>query len=414
MSRRATSTSQLDLFAHVAEAYLNTNGETLHNDALYCHVATSAGLTPSELTAKVPIGRAGVMRSPIQRKIRWHQQSLKALGVIEHVPGQRGLWRLTHPLREGLNRAQPDVKVVAFSTDLGVAIWGSCFDVFPRLQEAIMLCVTSPPYPLREPRAYGNPSDQEYVDFICRALEPIIDQLAPGGSLAINLSNDIFLRRSPGRSLYRERLVLALCERFGLVKMDELIWHNPSKPPGPVQWASKRRVQLNTAWEPIYWFTNDPLRVKADNRRVLEAHTERHLKLITRGGEQRHAEFGDGAYRIKPGDYSKVTAGRIPRNVLTRGHTCPDNLRYRADARELEAPLHGAAQPLSIPDFLIRFLTEPGDLVVDPFGGTLKSGRAAESLGRRWLVTEWVLEYIRAAAVRFRDCTGFCGTPGFG
>jgi site-specific DNA-methyltransferase (cytosine-N4-specific) len=69
--------------------------------------------------------------------------------------------------------------------------------------------------------------------------------------------------------------------------------------------------------------------------------------------------------------------------------------------------VHGAIQPLSIPDFLIRFLTQEDDLVVDPFGGTLKTGIAAERLGRRWLVVEKILDYVRASAERFRGFEGF-------
>jgi site-specific DNA-methyltransferase (cytosine-N4-specific) len=66
--------------------------------------------------------------------------------------------------------------------------------------------------------------------------------------------------------------------------------------------------------------------------------------------------------------------------------------------------------PLSIPDFLVRFLSDVGDLVVDPFGGRITTGMAAERNGRRWLVAERVLDYVRAGGERFRDCDGF-GMP---
>jgi site-specific DNA-methyltransferase (cytosine-N4-specific) len=69
-------------------------------------------------------------------------------------------------------------------------------------------------------------------------------------------------------------------------------------------------------------------------------------------------------------------------------------------------------QPTTIPDFFIRFLTQPGELVVDLFGGTIRTGLAAERLGRRWLVTEWILQYIRGAAEFFREARGFWLNPG--
>lgn len=53
---------------------------------------------------------------------------------------------------------------------------------------------------------------------------------------------------------------------------------------------------------------------------MLEPHTERHLKLMSQGGENREAVYGDGAYRIRKGSFGNVTAGRIPRNILQAGH----------------------------------------------------------------------------------------------
>ena len=54
-----------------------------------------------------------------------------------------------------------------------------------------------------------------------------------------------------------------------------------------------------------------------------------------------------------------------------------------------------------LPEFFQRFLTEPGDLVVDPFAGSNTTGAVAESLGRRWLGLELDEEYLRVSALRF-------------
>ena len=364
--------------------------------------------SPRGDTARVaPVGEAGRRHNLGKRAVRWTQQTLKGMGLVERSAA-RGVWQLTQRTRRGLHEAAPGVKLVAFSTSLGVAVWGACESVLAGLDQPITLAVTSPPYPLAKQRAYGNPADETaYIDFLCRALEPVVAHLAPGGSICLNLPNDIFVPGLPSRSLYLERLMLALRDRFHLQLMDRLVWSNPSRPPGPMQWASKTRQQLNAGYEFIYWLTNDPSRVPADNRRVLEAHTQRHLALMAAGGEQREEVYGDGAYRLRPGSYANVTPGKIPKNVLTRGHRCADTLRYRADAKALGLPPHGAIQPISIPDFLIRFLSQEGDLVIDPFGGTVKTGMAAERLGRRWLVVEKMLDYLRASAERFRGCEGF-------
>lgn len=403
--------AQLNLFPEVAEAFLSS-GRALSNEALYGAVARAANLSTEQLNDRRPVGKSATPRSLVKREIRWHQQTLKALGIIERV--DRGLWQLAERIenKDGdLQRILPGVKLVAFSTALGVALWARSEDVFRGLGEPIHLCVTSTPYPLRTARAYGNPTAEEYPDFICRALEPIVENLAPGGSIVLNVSNDIFEEQSPARSLYVERMLIALNERLGLQLMDRLPWVNYSKPPGPTYWTCRQRIHLSAAYEPVFWLTNDPSRVKADNRRVLEAHTKAQQALMAAGGEGRTAQYGNGAYRLRPHSFGRVTEGKIPRNVISRGHRCKDTQAYRRAASAANLPLHGAMFPTAIPEFFIKWLSEPGDLVVDLFGGTAKSGLPAERLGRRWLVTEWMREYLAGGSFLFRDCAGYREGP---
>lgn len=398
---------QLDLFKPLMAAY--AGGQAVSNESLYRSLSSAQGLPEAHWQKRVPIGRSGELHSPERRKVRWWQQDLKKLGLLERVPGQRGVWRATAKGQEDqeLTPAPPRMVLVGFSTDLGLALWGSFEDVFRRIDEPIHLFLSSTPYPLANPRAYGNPTQERYSDFICSMLEPIVKNLVPGSSVCLNVSNDIFLKGSPARSLYRERLVIALHERLGLFKMDEFIWHDKSKAPGPIAWASKERYQLNTAWEPVYWFTNDPSRVFADNRRVLQPHSEKQLKLIALGGEQRTASYGDGANRLKPGAFGKPTAGTIPRNVFEIVHRCPTQTTLRKELKAQGLPMHGATMPLRLAKFLVEYLTEKGNLVVDGCFGWGTTGLASELTGRRWLASERMLQYVQGSAYRFRDAPGF-------
>ncbi|HEX28813.1 TPA: site-specific DNA-methyltransferase, partial [Candidatus Poribacteria bacterium] len=54
-----------------------------------------------------------------------------------------------------------------------------------------------------------------------------------------------------------------------------------------------------------------------------------------------------------------------------------------------------------IPEFFIKFLTDPNDLVVDPFAGSNVTGEVAERLRRYWLAFEIVEEYLEASKFRF-------------
>ncbi|WP_409286716.1 DNA methyltransferase [Pseudomonas guariconensis] len=408
---RSTAPGQGELFgaAEITAIYESRPDAPLDNATLYKLVAKRAGLDESALNSRVPVGKSGQRHSLERRAIRWTQQDLRRAGVLERVPGARGIWRLTEEARRGLSMAKPGVKVLGFRTDLGVAIFGGSEHIFRNLDVQPISIICSPPYPLAKPRAYGNPSQNEIVKFIMDTLEPLIERMPDSGSLALNLSQDIFLPGSAARSTYIERLTIAL-EDAGLALMDRIVWKS-NKPPGPIRYASITRQTLNVAYEPILIWAKCPARFKGDNRRVLEPHTDRHLALIAAGGETRTVSYGDGAYQLRPGAYGTPTEGRIPKNVLERGLRCAYGNQYRAAAERLGLPVHGAAQPYSVAEFLIRYLTEEGDLVVDPWAGRSMTGLAAEMLNRTWICGERSLEYIRGGAELFRDQPGFYLNP---
>lgn len=396
---------QIDLFEHVACAYAQPVSGRLTNDELYRMAAGRAGMEMAVLNERTPIGRTGTERSTVKRAIRWHQQTLRRLGLITRVDGARGVWELTEAGRSRLRKVQDGVGVLGFSTDLGIAIWSNCTRVFSRWDEPIFLALTSPPYPLRQPRAYGNPSADDYVDFICHVVEPIVGNLVRGGNVVLSLG-DVFEQGSPAKSTYIEELTIALRKRLGLHLMNRIVWQS-NKPPGPVQWASKKRMQFNEGYEFCLWFCNDPLHCIADNQRVLEPHSESHKKLIARGGEQRAAVNGDGAYRLRQGSFGRPTDGRIPRNIFHVSNNCASQRAYKRRARELGLAPHAAAMPLKLARQLVRFLTDVGQLVVDPLAGSMTTPLACEMEGRRWAATEVVYDYVRGGAERFVDCAGF-------
>lgn len=383
--------------------YAGARALSVDQEDLYAAEARRQGVPQESLRDRTPVGKSRAAHSVRTRQIRWWQQDLKAKGWLERVPHTRGRWRLTEPARKALTPQEAGRVMLGVSTELGVALWANAEDVFDRLDQPITLILTSPPYALARPRAYGNVRQEDYVEWLVEALSPLVRRLRPGGTLALNVSNDIFEAGSPARSLYRERLVIALCETLGLHKWDEFIWHNPCKAPGPLQWASRTQQQLNVAWEPVYIFTNNPRLCVASNRRVLQQHTERHLQFMSRGGETRDSVFSDGAYRVRPGAYSRVTPGRIARNLQTIPHRGNDPVlqRARKQAAEMGLPVHGAPMPLALADFMVRYLSEEGDLVVDPFGGWGTTGFAAEKHGRRWISTEKHLEYVQGTSLRF-------------
>ena len=62
---------------------------------------------------------------------------------------------------------------------------------------------------------------------------------------------------------------------------------------------------------------------------------------------------------------------------------------------------HPARFPAKLPEFFIRFLTDPGDTVLDIFAGSNTTGMVAEAEGRHWLAFEERADYLAASAFRF-------------
>jgi site-specific DNA-methyltransferase (cytosine-N4-specific) len=402
--------AMLGVAGAVQSAYVGAGDRPLSNKQVYQAVAKQLELDLRAFETPSPGGQNAF--SVPARTVRWVQQTLKVRGLLERTEGERGVWRLTPKGKFRLRHVESGQVLVAFHTRLGVALLADCRAGFAALGEPISLVLTSPPYPIaHDSRGYRSPRLNDYVGFLTGALEPIVGMLVAGGSIALNLSNDIFEPGTPARSLYLEYLTIALHERLGLSLTDRLVWHNPTKPPGPVAWASLKRYQLNVGYEPVLLFTNDPLRWIADNRRVLEPHSPRHLKLIGRGGEPSAGEFADGAYRRPPGAFAGATAGRIPKNVITLAHGCKSQRQYKAACRAAGLRPHGAPYPLALASFLISYLSEEGSLVADPFAGSQTTALAAERLNRRWVTTELVADYVRGGAYRFSPDDGLWVNP---
>ena len=76
---------------------------------------------------------------------------------------------------------------------------------------------------------------------------------------------------------------------------------------------------------------------------------------------------------------------------------------YTKRCKEEGIKIHPARFPALLAKFFIKLLTDPNDLVVDPFAGSLTAGAVAEQLDRRWIAGEAVEEYIKAGRFRFED-----------
>jgi site-specific DNA-methyltransferase (cytosine-N4-specific) len=90
----------------------------------------------------------------------------------------------------------------------------------------------------------------------------------------------------------------------------------------------------------------------------------------------------------------------IPPNLLPFPNT-DSNSHYLRYCKDHDLPQHPARYPAELPEYFIRMLTDPGDLVLDPFAGSCITGEVSERLQRRWVCGEIVEEFIQGGKGRF-------------
>ena len=283
----------------------------------------------------------------------------------------------------------------SYSTPWGAAYQG---DSLPWLRdipdESIDLVITSPPYALEFKKEYGNVAKTKYVEWLKPFGVEIRRILKPEGSFVLNIGGS-YNAGTPTRSLYHFKVLLMLCEDVGFHLAQECFWHNPAKLPSPAEWVTVRRQRVKDAVEYVWWLSKTPF-PKANNRNVLAEYSADMKRLLKRGYKPRQRPSG----HVITAKFGHDHGGSIPSSLIERGNN-ESNSEYIRACSEAGYKAHPARFPRALPEFFIKFLTEEGDIVLDPFAGSNMTGATAESLRRRWLAAEIKEEYLRASRVRF-------------
>src|SRR6516164_9855206 len=251
----------------------------------------------------------------------------------------------------------------AYVTEFGTCYHADGLDVLRRLPaNSVALAMTSPPFALRRQKAYGNVTPAEYVEWFWPFAREV-------------------------------HLVLRLCEIFHLAQ--EFYWYNPSRLPTPAEWVTIRRTRVKDAVNMLWWLskTTEP---QADNRRVLKPYS-RSMKRLLRDGYD--PAMRPSQHEIGP-HFQRDNGGAIPPNLLEIPNT-RSNDDYLRSCRAAGLPVHPARFPPPVPEFFVRFLTEPGQTVLDPFAGSNVTGQVAQGLDRRWVAVEVNGDYVAGSMLRF-------------
>ncbi|MGH2637773.1 MAG: DNA-methyltransferase [Rhabdochlamydiaceae bacterium] len=269
-------------------------------------------------------------------------------------------------------------------------------DALAQHQGAVNLIFTSPPFPLNRKKRYGNETGEEYIKWLC-AFGPLFKKmLAKDGSIVIEMGNS-WEPGSPVMSTLALRALLEFQEKNQLHLCQEFIWQNPARLPSPAQWVNVERIRVKDSFTKLWWLSPTP-KPKACNTRVLQEYSPSMKGLLKKGSYNSGKRPSE--HNIGEASFLKDNGGAIPSNVLTFANT-QANDPYQEFCRDNEMEPHPARMPIELAKFFIKFLTEPGDLVLDPFGGSNTTGSAAEQLERYWISIEASPAYISTSRGRF-------------
>ncbi len=313
-------------------------------------------------------------------------------------------------------------KLIHHSSPLGKYYVGKSEDLLrgrvgKRLKGKVQLILTSPPFILNQEKKYGNLAGEEYKEWFIGFAALFSSLLKEDGSIVIELGNAWQPRRPIQSTLPLESLLgflnhpeakLHLCQQF--------ICYNPARLPSPAQWVTVERIRVNDSYTNIWWMAKSDT-PKADNRKILRPYSKSMRALLrkqsynpgSRPSEHQVSASGfleDQGGSIHPNlfELEPIEEGTDPRlpNVMRFANTRSNDYFSRECRKRGIAPHPARMQP-ELAAFFIEFLTDEGDLVLDPFAGSNTTGYVAELLGRRWVSIDLEASYAVQSKIRLSD-----------
>ena len=315
------------------------------------------------------------------------------------------------------------MKKVLYKTKFGKYLIGDSQKLIEKglldqYKNKVQLILFSPPFLLNAKKKYGNKLGDEYKKWLADLAPLFTKLLKKDGSIVVELGNAWEHKRPVQALLSLESLIAFLNNpKADLRLCQEFICYNPSRLPSPAQWVTVNRIRTIDSYTHVWWMAKSDF-PKADNRRVLRPYSKSMLQLLK--NKKYNAGKRPSEHNIGEKSFLTDNKGSIMHNVLEleqmdeeRGLRLPKNMFsfantnsndfFSNECRRKNIPIHPARMPTALASFFIEFLTEPGDIVFDPFAGTNTTGYCAEKLRRKWLAVEIDEKYGKQSIIRFKE-----------
>jgi site-specific DNA-methyltransferase (adenine-specific) len=276
--------------------------------------------------------------------------------------------------------------------------FGNTFDMLAGIaDESVDAVITDPPY-LYLDHELDAQFDEELLFKECyRILKP----------------NSMLVFFGRGDSYYEWNII---CKRLGFKFKEELIWEKQTSSPfmaisrchETISVRSKGNKSLNEVR--INPYINDKLNGQED----WEAHFKEVIKTVKEAPDDPHkcleyinnVKKGTGNYTKEHKTKHYITTGA---GTMIQPSHISNTKKYFVGAklqtvirvsRETYIYAHPTQKPVALMQRLIKLITQPGDIIVDPFMGGGSTGVAAVQLGRQFIGAEILEEYYKTAVDR--------------
>ena len=264
---------------------------------------------------------------------------------------------------------------------------GDCLDVLATLPDSsVDAVITDPPY-AEVARSYGRWSEADWHTLMHAVVREVRRVLTPEGSA-------MFLVQPNSEHVGQMRPwvwdFMAWCCRDWNVVQDAY-WWNISAPPTV---HTHRTIGLMRPSLKYCIWLGDPACYR-DQAGVLWTETQRNAAMRQEGRALQHRPSGWTMRNARCGDAALERGGVTPFNILplSNGNSTSSGGAFG----------HGAATPLELCRWWVRYIVRPGGTVLDPFSGTATVGIAAVQEGRSYIGIERDPGYHEIAAARLAD-----------
>lgn len=268
-------------------------------------------------------------------------------------------------------------------------LWlGDCLDILPTIESSSVDAIFSdPPYPYIK-RDYGYWTEETWLPMMQEVVRQSRRILKPHGSAVFILQPNS--EKVGKMRLWLWKFMVWAGEEWGIVQ--DAYWWNYTTLPS--KHTSSKFQLLRPSVKLCLWL--GAFDCHRNQKAVLWSESQRSKANRLSSRLSNEIEYRPSGHNIRD--------KRLRETVNRNGGVTPFNLIPITSTNGNEIPTgaygHGAGTPLKLSDWWLRYISKPGDTILDMFSGTGTTGVAARRLGRKYIGIERIEKYHEVAGHR--------------